>query len=65
MSITVETIQYEWKHGQKPHQQCHGLAVGWVFWIDSQERQTILVGTYRRALRQAKAMAKHTVTVVP
>ena len=61
----VETAQYEWKHGQKPNRQCHGLECGWAFWIDSQEQQTILVGTYRRALRQAKAMAQHTVTVVP
>jgi len=65
MAIKVDTRVYQAHYGHKPRQTCFCPVSTWAFEVDGQEPPVFINASYKTALKQAKAMAQHTVEVLP
>lgn len=63
--ITVSTLKFEASHGRKPRQPREYAACPWAFQIDSKAEPVFITASYPEALRQAKKLARYSVTVLP
>lgn len=63
--IRVDTLKYEASHGRKPRQSRDYQASPWAFQIDVETTPVFITASYKDALKQAKAMAQCSVTVLP
>ena len=64
-TITVNTLSYEASHGHKPRQPRFSAVSTWAFEIDQQEPPIFITASYATAVKQAKAQAQHSITVLP
>lgn len=65
MAIRIVTREYEYVHGHKPRQTRFYRVSPWAFEIDEQEPPIFITASYKIALKQAKAQAQYSVTVLP
>ena len=63
--IRVDTQQYQAHHGHTPRQPRQARTSLWAFQLDDDPTPRYFRMAYTDALRQAKAWAQHTVTVLP
>jgi hypothetical protein len=64
-TIYVKTLRYEITHGHKPRQARASKMSPWAFQIDTSKEPVFITASYKDALKQAKAMAQYSVTVLP
>jgi hypothetical protein len=65
MTVRIYTAQYEASHGRKPRQSRDYRTSRWAFQIDRDPTPVLIIAAYKEAVRQAQAMARHSVTVLP
>ena len=63
--VKVDTSRYELSHGRKPRQARWEGIGAWAFQIDTDEDPVLIYANYHDALKQAKHLAQHIVTVLP
>lgn len=65
MAVRINTDLYQAVHGHKPRQPRDGSISGWAFQIDDNTLPVLITNYYREALKRAKSLAQHLVTVLP
>ena len=63
--IRINTLKYEAAHGRTPRQPREYQVSPWAFQLDMSTTPVFITASYKDALRQAKALAQDSVTVLP
>jgi hypothetical protein len=63
--IRIDTLKYEASHGHTPRQSRGYQVSPWAFQLDMSTTPVFITASYKDALKQAKAMAQCSVTVLP
>ena len=63
--ISINTRQYEAVHGHTPRQARFHSTSTWTFAIDTDPTPVFIIASYAGAVKQAKALARSSITVLP